>query len=246
MQPMALVTFLRGVNVGGHRSFRPSILANELTEYGAVNVGAAGTFVFRKRVSQSLVRSELLRCLPFESEVMICTGRKLIAAASNHPFGGEPDRPDTVRFISVLARRPRVLPTIPLRLPANGRWIVKILSIQERFVFGVYRREMKAIRFLGQIDQLFGVPVTTRNWNTVRAILRVLDEKKNFKQRLSITTHPQTLLGCGHFDNRKGHLPHLNLTHLNPACREAVAANVNGGLASCQKLGNLGKNLLGG
>ena len=42
---MALVVFLRGVNVGGHRTFRPSLLARQLEPYGVVNVGAAGTFV---------------------------------------------------------------------------------------------------------------------------------------------------------------------------------------------------------
>jgi uncharacterized protein (DUF1697 family) len=174
---MALVTFLRGVNVGGHRTFRPSILANELKDYGVINIGAAGTFVFRKRVSRTRLRSELLRCLPFEAKVMICTGQELIAAALHNPFGGESDRPDTVRFVSVLARRPRVLPSIPLRLPENGQWVVRILSTQGRFVFGVYRREMKAIGLLGQIDKLLGVPVTTRNWNTVVSILKVLEKK---------------------------------------------------------------------
>ena len=39
------IVFLRGVNVGGHRTFRPSILARELSDYDVVNVGAAGTFV---------------------------------------------------------------------------------------------------------------------------------------------------------------------------------------------------------
>jgi uncharacterized protein (DUF1697 family) len=33
---------------------------------------------------------------------------------------------------------------------------------------------MKAIGYLGKFDQLFGVPATTRNWNTVTAIARVL------------------------------------------------------------------------
>src|SRR4029077_20423952 len=37
---MALVVFLRGVNVGGHRTFRPSVLARELSEYDVVNVQA--------------------------------------------------------------------------------------------------------------------------------------------------------------------------------------------------------------
>jgi hypothetical protein len=33
---------------------------------------------------------------------------------------------------------------------------------------------MKAIGYLGTLDRLFGVPVTTRNWNTVSAIANVL------------------------------------------------------------------------
>jgi hypothetical protein len=53
---MALVVFLRGVNVGGHRTFRPSILAQQLKRYDVVNVGAAGTFVIRKPVHQQTTR----------------------------------------------------------------------------------------------------------------------------------------------------------------------------------------------
>ena len=48
---MALVVFLRGVNVGGHKTFRPSLVANELSDFDVVNVGAAGTFVVRNRIS---------------------------------------------------------------------------------------------------------------------------------------------------------------------------------------------------
>ena len=38
----------------------------------------------------------------------------------------------------------------------------------------VYRRQMKTIGYLGQIDQLFGVPATTRSWNTILSVLRIL------------------------------------------------------------------------
>lgn len=34
---------------------------------------------------------------------------------------------------------------------------------------------MKVISYLGALDRLFGVPVTTRNWNTVTAIAGVLN-----------------------------------------------------------------------
>lgn len=175
---MALVTFLRGVNVGGYRTFRPSILASQLKQYGVVNIGAAGTFVVHKPVSQTRLRAELLRRLPFESEVMICTAEELIAAASNNPFEGEPLRPDIIHFVSVLAKPPRVSPSIPMQIPADGRWLLRIVSIHDRFLFGVYRREMKAIGCLGKIDKLFGAPATTRNWNTIGAILKALEKPR--------------------------------------------------------------------
>jgi hypothetical protein len=33
---------------------------------------------------------------------------------------------------------------------------------------------MKTIGYLGQLDRLFGAPATTRNWNTIVAIVRIL------------------------------------------------------------------------
>jgi hypothetical protein len=61
-----------------------------------------------------------------------------------------------------------------MSFPSSGRWLLRILGREDRFVFGVYRRHMKVISYLGTVDRLFGVPVTTRNWNTITAIARVL------------------------------------------------------------------------
>jgi len=113
---MALVVFLRGVNVGGHRTFRPSVLAQQLERFDAVSIGAAGTFVIRKPPSQAELLAELKRRLPFETEIVICRGRDLIATASEDPFAGEPIQKDVVRFVSILAKRPRVLPSLPLSI----------------------------------------------------------------------------------------------------------------------------------
>src|SRR5437588_692340 len=81
----------------------------------------------------------------------------LVGLASSDPFAGEPPRPDVVRFVSVLAKRPRVLPSIPISLPPDGKWLLRILATQNRFLFGLYRRQMKAIGFLSAIDKIFGV-----------------------------------------------------------------------------------------
>jgi uncharacterized protein (DUF1697 family) len=175
---MALVVFLRGVNVGGHRTFRPSLLPKELSAYEVVNVGAAGTFVVRKPVSRAEFRSALLRKLPFEAEIVVCEGRDLLRLETDSPFGTEPPRPDIVRFVSILSKPGRARVPVPLILPPDGKWLVRIQAVDGRFIFGEYRRHMKTIGQLGRIDGLFGVPATTRNWNTILAIVRILKEKK--------------------------------------------------------------------
>ena len=171
---MALVVLLRGVNVGGHRTFRPATLAGQLEHLDAVNIGAAGTFAIRRPVTRAQLRAELASRLPFDTEVMICEGREIVRLMSQDHFADQPVRPDVVRFLSVLSKRPSSAPSTPMSLPSSGEWLLKILARENRFVFGVYRRHMKAIGYLGTLDRLFGVPATTRNWNTITAIARVL------------------------------------------------------------------------
>jgi uncharacterized protein (DUF1697 family) len=162
------------VNVGGHRTFRPSRLAEQLTHLDAVNIGAAGTFVIRRPVTRAQLRGALMRRLPFDAEIMICDGREIVRMTSHDPFADQPAGPHIVRFVSVLSRRPRSAPATPICLPASGTWRLKVLARDNRFVFGLYRREMKAIGYLGQLDRIFGVPATTRNWNTMTAIAAAL------------------------------------------------------------------------
>src|SRR6516225_4989111 len=150
---MALVVFLRGVNVGGHRTFRPSILARGLRDYDVVNVGAAGTFVVRRPGSRAKFRAALLRELPFEAEVVLCDGRDLLRLEKDNPFGTEPSQPDIVRCVSILSRGGLRAP-LPVTFPPDGEWLVRVIASKNRFVFGVYRRHMKTIGYLGQIDKL--------------------------------------------------------------------------------------------
>lgn len=171
---MALVVLLRGVNVGGHRAFRPTELAKQLEDLDVVNIGAAGTFVVRRRITQARLRSELTSRLPFDTTIVICRGQDVLRLMSQSHFEDQPVRPDIVRFVSILSKSPRSTPSTPVSLPASGKWLVKILAREHRFVFGVYQRQMKAIRYLGEIDRLFGTPATTRNWNTIAAIGKVL------------------------------------------------------------------------
>lgn len=160
--------------MGGHRTFRPSIVAKSLAEFGVVNVGAAGTFVVRKPGSKARFRAALLRRLPFAAEIVMCEGRDLIRLEADHPFGNEELRPDIVRFVSILSRAGGLRAVLPVTIPPGGGWFVRVIASKQQFVFGVYRRHMKTIGYLGQVDKLFGVPATTRNWNSILRVVRIL------------------------------------------------------------------------
>ena len=171
---MTLVAFLRGVNVGGHRTFRPSLLARELAAYDVVNIGAAGTFIVRKPGSPTKFRAALQHKAPFEVEVALCDAQDILRLESESPFAGKPSPPDIVRFVCVLPKAGLVPARLPIDIPSTGEWYVRVIEARERFVFGMYRRHMKTIGYLGQIDKLFGCAATTRNWNTILTIVRLL------------------------------------------------------------------------
>jgi uncharacterized protein (DUF1697 family) len=171
---MALVVFLRGINVGGHRNLRPSVLARQLSEYGVVNVGSVGTFVVLKPGSRARFRAALLRKISMEAHVAICDGRDFMRLETINPFATMRSQPDVVHFVSILPKAVDARPSLPVNFPADAEWLVRILAAKGQFVFGVYRRHMKTIGYLGRIDKLYGVPATTRSWKTVTAILRIL------------------------------------------------------------------------
>lgn len=198
---MANVVFLRAVNVGGANRCQPALIAKQLAKFGVINIGAVGTFVVREAVSESDLRAAFARKLPFKCEIMICPARDIIKLTSADPFSGQPSGPDITRFVSVLHKPLRTgirsdlhqtsnlksasgrircgepqTSDLPLNLPSDDDWLLKLIEIRGRFVLGLYRREMKAISYLGKIEKLLGVPVTTRNWNTVQKIVQVLNK----------------------------------------------------------------------
>jgi len=171
---MPSVVFLRAVNVGGANRCQPALIAKDLAKFGIVNIGAVGTFVVRGDVSESVLRAAIARKLPFKCEIMIVSANDIMKLASEDPFAGQPSGENITRFVNVLAKRVRAVPPLPLSLPSDDDWLLKIVAIENRFVLGLYRRQMKAISYLGKIEKLLGVPATTRNWNTIQKVVKIL------------------------------------------------------------------------
>jgi uncharacterized protein (DUF1697 family) len=171
---MKWVVFLRAVNVGGANRCQPALIAKQLSKFGVINIGAVGTFVVRKDASESTLRAAIAKKLPFKCEIMICPAREVIKLASKDPFARQPAGPDITRFVNILAKRLPSPPPLPLSLPSDDDWVLRIIGIEDRFVLGLYRRQMKAISYLGKIEKLLGVPATNRNWNTIEKVAKIL------------------------------------------------------------------------
>src|SRR5207302_10878183 len=148
----------------------------EMSNYVIFTIYAISTFVLSEYVSEYYHREAIAKKLPFKIEIMICPARNLIKLTSKYPFARQPSDPNIIRFVNVLAKRLPARPALPLSLPSDTDWLLKIIAIQDRFVLVLYRRQMKAISYLGKIEKRLGVPVTTRNWNTIEKVAKILRE----------------------------------------------------------------------
>src|SRR5438874_8348563 len=142
---MCQVIFLRAVNVGGANRCQPAAIAKQLARFGIINIGAVGTFVVREDVGESTLRTAIARKLSFKCEIMICPARDIIKLASKDPFARQPSGPNITRFVSVAAKRIATPPPLPFNLPSKDEWLLKVIAIREKFILGLYRRQMKAI-----------------------------------------------------------------------------------------------------
>jgi uncharacterized protein (DUF1697 family) len=172
---MALVVFLRGVNVGRHKRFLPAQLAKDLAEFDVVNIGAAGTFVVRKPLAQSRLAAEIAGRLGFDADIIVVKGRELIEFVESGPFGRRPPANDEQQFATVLLKRLSKTPPLPLLVPPGDDWQVKVVAVSGPFVASVWRRQQASRPMYpnAAIEKQIGV-ATTRNWNTIRAICKIL------------------------------------------------------------------------
>jgi len=167
------VVFFRAVNVGGYQKLQPRSLARELSQFDIVNIGAAGTFVVRKSVTEAVLRKEILQRLSFRPELMICPAHEVLALADTPGFRDAPAEHSAQRFITVLGEAPPAAIELPLDQPKSVQWEVRIVAISGRYVL-TFRRPGTRLYSNAMIENRLGISGTTRNWNTLEAIWKAL------------------------------------------------------------------------
>ena len=145
--------------------FSPAAVAKKLD---LVNVGAAGTFVSRRRVTVK----DIAAALPFETAIVIVPAADLVALVA----AGPPPAPTGATvFVSVLTAAPTKEPTLPIDVPMGKDWAVRVVERRGPFVVAVRRLgSQRGLDLNGIIERAYGVPFTTRAWGTIARIRAAL------------------------------------------------------------------------
>jgi hypothetical protein len=172
---MPTVVFLRAANVGGHAVFRPSLLPARLPELELMSLGAAGTFVAAAERPQAVVARAFGPHVPKGAGLIVCAAAEILACLTPEPFDDPRARAADGRYVTILERRPLRAPSLPLVRPASGDWLLTLLARRGRMVVSVARRVGGAVLYPNAVvEEVFGVPATTRSWTTLEAIVRKL------------------------------------------------------------------------
>lgn len=174
---VASVVFLRGVNVGGHKAFRPSVLVGQLAALDVVSVGAAGTFVVRSNATAAQVRAAFRKSLPFDAQLMIAPARDLVALVETEPFSNAASRRADMQYICVLEKKPRNPPPLPIYVPEGRDWQVAVTAVRGAFVAALLRRIGRTFIYPNQVvEKRFGLAATTRGWPTILKVHQLLEK----------------------------------------------------------------------
>ena len=176
---MRWVVFLRAANVGKHNRFQPSVLAKQLSKFGVINVGAVGTFVIREDVDEKTLRAAIVRKLPFKCDVMICRAKEIVDLVRDNPLKNERTDDNRRIFLTVMSKPPvssgRQSLAPPFYAPTKENWEVKIFKIKGMFALSLWRRLKENPLYPNQvIEKISGVTTTTRSWNTIEKVAKIL------------------------------------------------------------------------
>jgi hypothetical protein len=145
----------------------PVALASKLSALQVENIGAAGTFIVRARLSEAKVRTTFERACPHDADVIVCAVSSIERLLQTTRL----EDGDGRVFVAVLASQPRAAPDLPFE---RGKpWMVRVESLNGTFVVGRKRpMRRKWLDANAIVEREFGVRATTRVWETMERIAK--------------------------------------------------------------------------
>lgn len=170
---MPTIVLLRGANVGTKR-FSPKAVEQELSDLRITSIGAAGTFVVRKHAAATTLTKRFEKTLPFEPELLFFERSEFLKAVELGRTLPIPE--NAIRFATALAKQVPT-PDLPIEAPDGSPWALRLDAMEGKIIVGVRRRFSETGVYPNEVvEKSFQVRATTRDWNTMEKIAKLLDD----------------------------------------------------------------------
>lgn len=173
--------FLRGINVGGHHKVPMADLKIRLGELGCERVQTllnSGNVVFDSPQSnvQALevqLEQHLAASFGFPVPVVLRTRQEIADLLAAKPFAGIEVHQHIRLYVSFLKHEPAIALPVPY-LSSDGTF--QILSVSNKTIVSVLDLSTTSTpKGMDDLEKLFGKNITTRNWNTIEKIGKLLE-----------------------------------------------------------------------
>ncbi|MCH7411960.1 DUF1697 domain-containing protein [Belliella sp. R4-6] len=180
LTPIKLVTFLRGINVGGHHKVPMKDLVELLNKSGFLNVVTilnSGNVIFDSydnnifHIENQLEKS-FLSTFGFAIPTIVISADDLKNEYNTKPFEKIEYTKDTRFYISFCKEKP----VEPLTTPwSTSDESFHILNFRNRIITSILDlSKINSPKGMDILEKHFGKDITTRNWNTIEKIIAKL------------------------------------------------------------------------
>jgi uncharacterized protein (DUF1697 family) len=174
------VVFLRGINVGGH-----TVKKEKLQEiFASIGLPNAATFKqsgniiiqtdLNVKILEKQIKSALNQQLNYEIEVFLRTIEELKALVKLDPFKGK-DEGGASFQVTFLSSKATLSATLPARIPNST---ADVIGAADREFFSITRGGGDGGKPNPYIEKQLKISATTRNWNIIKQIITLCNEKK--------------------------------------------------------------------
>ena len=170
------LTFLRGINVSGQKIILMQELAILFESFGFNNIKTylqTGNVLFDSDETDSdkiikIIDDGIFKELGYSVTVILRTKQEILDIVDSNPFKDYDG--DVKYYLTFLAETPKQPPTLPIRMNDIEN---EVFKFENNNVFTVGFNVKGRYGFPNVfIEKEFGVPATTRNWNTILRILK--------------------------------------------------------------------------
>ncbi|MBE0648758.1 MAG: DUF1697 domain-containing protein [Bacteroidales bacterium] len=180
MEVLSYIAFLRGINVGGHHKVPMVDLRREFEKLNHKNIVTllnSGNIVFDAINSdieelEKKISSHLEKFFGFPIPTIIRTAEMIHRLLDNSPFHDVGLTKDIRLYVSFLRENNQVSLKLPWNSPDNS---LKIIGITNKTVLSVVDLSVsETTKAMALLERYFGKDITTRNWNTIERIGKIV------------------------------------------------------------------------